>query len=326
MKMTMTATEILAPKPMMPLIMEGLKATGHLHCLWEMADPEAFIKENAAKIGAIATGGHIKVDGAYMSQFPNLKIVANFGVGYDTVDAQWAGQHGITVTNTPDVLTEEVADTALGLLIMTMRELPQSERYLRAGHWETKGPYPLTHNTLRGKTIGILALGRIGKAIATRCEAFGLTVVYHGRSEQKDVAYRYYPTLVGMAKDVDILMSVAPGGNSTFHTINAEVLTALGSQGVLINIGRGSVVDEKALIQALQNKVIFSAGLDVFENEPHVPTELIAMENVVLLPHVGSASHHTRNLMGQLVVDNILAYCSGIAPLTPVAETPFKGW
>jgi len=322
----MTANEILMPKPMMPLIMDGLKATGRLHCLWEKSDPDAFIMENASKIGAIATGGHIKVDGAYMSQFPNLKIVSNFGVGYDTVDAAWAGQHGIIVSNTPDVLTEEVADTALGLLIMTMRELSQSERYLRDGLWASKGPYPLTHNTLRGKTVGILALGRIGKAIATRCEAFGLKIVYHGRSQQKDVTYPYYPTLVGMAKDVDILLSVAPGGAATFHTINAEVLAALGPKGVLINIGRGSVVDEKALIKALKDKVIFSAGLDVFEDEPHVPSELIAMDHVVLLPHVGSASHHTRNLMGQLVVDNILAFQGGKAPVTPVAETPFKSW
>jgi lactate dehydrogenase-like 2-hydroxyacid dehydrogenase len=320
------ATEILMPKPMMPLIMDGLKATGHLHCLWEMADPETFLRKNASKIGAIATGGHIKVDGAYMSQFPNLKIVANFGVGYDTVDAAWAGQHGIIVSNTPDVLTEEVADTALGLLIMTMRELSQSERYLRAGLWASKGPYPLTHNTLRGKTVGILALGRIGKAIATRCEAFGLKIVYHGRNPQKDVSYPYYPKLVDMAKDVDILLSVAPGGSATFHTINAEVLAALGPKGVLINIGRGSVVDEKALIKALHDKVIFSAGLDVFEDEPNVPAELIAMDNVVLLPHVGSASHHTRNLMGQLVVDNILAFQAGRAPITPVVETPYVKW
>ena len=320
------ATEILMPKPMMPLIMDGLKATGHLHCLWEMADPETFLRENASKIGAIATGGHIKVDGAYMSQFPNLKIVANFGVGYDTVDAAWAGQHGIIVSNTPDVLTEEVADTALGLLIMTMRELSQSERYLRAGLWASKGPYPLTHNTLRGKTVGILALGRIGKAIATRCEAFGLKIVYHGRNPQKDVSYAYYPKLVDMAKDVDILLSVAPGGSATFHTINAEVLAALGPKGVLINIGRGSVVDEKALIKALHDKVIFSAGLDVFEDEPNVPAELIAMDNVVLLPHVGSASHHTRNLMGQLVVDNILAFQASRAPITPVLETPYVKW
>ncbi len=322
----MAATYILAPKPLMPLIMEGLKATGRLHCLWEMDNPDAFILEYGENIGAIATGGHIKIDATYMSKFPNLKIVANFGVGYDTVDAKWAGEHGIIVSNTPDVLTEEVADTALGLLIMTVRELPQSERYLRAGHWQEKGPYPLTLNTLRGKSVGILALGRIGKAIATRCEAFGLKISYHGRTEQKDVPYTYYQTLVGMAKDVDILISAAPGGASTFHSINAEVLKALGPMGILINIGRGSVVDEKSLIKALHDKVIFAAGLDVFEDEPQVPKELIELENAVLLPHVGSASHHTRNLMGQLVVDNILAFFAGKAPPTPVAETPFKGW
>ena len=322
----MKATGILAPTRMMPMIIDGLRATGKLHCLWEQSDPEAFLAAHASEIGAIAAGAHIALDGAYMSRFPNLKLVANFGVGYDTVDAKWAGQNGIIVTNTPDVLTEEVADTALGLLLMTMRELPQSERWLRAGHWVNKGPYPLTANTMRGKTIGILALGRIGKAIATRCEAFGLSIVYHGRSKQDDVPYRYYSSLTEMAKDVDILMSVAPGGASTKHIINAEVLQALGPQGVLINIGRGSVVDEAALAKALHNKVIFAAGLDVFENEPHVPADLIACDNAVLLPHVGSASIHTRNLMGQLVVDNVCAYLSDKHPLTPVAETPFKSW
>ncbi len=322
----MTAQEILAPTRMMPLIIDGLRATGKLHCLWEKDDPEVFLRENAVKIGAIAAGAHIAVNGPYMSQFPNLKIVANFGVGYDSVDANWAGKHGIIVTNTPDVLTEEVADTALGLLLMTIRELPQSERWLRAGFWESKGPYPLTRNTLRGKTMGILALGRIGKAIAKRCESFGVSIVYHGRSAQKDVPYRYYSSLVEMAKDVDILMSVAPGGDGTKHIINHEVLQALGPMGVLINIGRGSVVDEAALANALKNNVIFAAGLDVFEHEPHVPADLMACENAVLLPHVGSASIHTRNLMGQLVVDNILAFLSGKNPLTPVSETPFSRW
>lgn len=322
----MKATQILAPTRMMPMIVEGLRATGQLHCLWEQADPDAFLRDKATDIGAIATGAHIRIDGAYMAQFPNLKVVANFGVGYDTVDAAWAGKHGIIVTNTPDVLTEEVADTAMGLLIMTQRELPQSERWLRSGQWEKIGPYPLTRNTLRGKTIGILALGRIGKAIAKRCEAFGLTIVYHGRNKQADVPYRYFSSLVEMAAHVDILMSVAPGGAETKHVINAEVLSALGPMGVVINIGRGSVIDETALIHALQNKIIFAAGLDVFEHEPHVPQALIACENTVLLPHVGSASIHTRNQMGQLVVDNILAYLDGKPPLTPVAETPFSGW
>ena len=209
---------------------------------------------------------------------------------------------------------------------MTMRELPQSERWLRAGHWVSKGPYPLTANTMRGKTIGILALGRIGKAIATRCEAFGLKIAYHGRTKQNDVPYRYYESLTDMARDVDILMSVAPGGAATKHIINADVLKALGPMSVVINIGRGSVIDEQALIHALQNKIIFAAGLDVFENEPHVPADLIACDNAVLLPHVGSASVHTRNLMGQLVVDNIIAFLAKKPPLTPVAETPFSGW
>ena len=322
----MTADLILAPYTMMPMILDQLRATGKLICLWEESDPDGFIRANKDRIGAIATGGHVRVDGPYMAQFPQLKIVANFGVGYDTVDAKWAGAHRIIVSNTPDVLTEEVADTTLGLILMTMRELSRSERWLRAGLWETKGPFPLTKQTLRGKTVGILALGRIGKAIARRLEAFGTNIVYHGRSQQDDVPYPYYPTLVGMAEAVDILVSVAPGGAATRHIINAEVLRALGPQGVLINIGRGSVVDERALIDALQKGEIFSAGLDVFEDEPHVPQELIAMDHIVLLPHVGSASVHTRNGMGQLVVDNILAWQGRQPPVTPVAETPFSGW
>jgi lactate dehydrogenase-like 2-hydroxyacid dehydrogenase len=227
------------------------------------------------------------------------------------------------VTNTPDVLSDEVADTCLGLLLMTVRELPQAERWLREGHWVGKGNYPLTHGTLRGRTVGILALGRIGKAIAKRCEAFGLEIAYHGRRRQEDVPYRYYDSLVGMARDVDILISVAPGGPETYHVVDAEVLAALGPQGTFINIGRGSVVDEGALVQALKNRTIMAAGLDVFENEPHVPAELIALDNAVLLPHVGSGSHHTRRLMGQLVVDNIASWFAGKGPLTPVAETPW---
>lgn len=316
--------EILTTGTMMPLIMEGLASAFTLHTLPATDQRDAFLAEVGPRIRGVATGGHARVDGAFLQKLPKVEIVANFGVGYDTVDAAWAGQHGIIVTNTPDVLTEEVADTALGLLLMTLRELPQAERWLRAGHWTAKGPYPLTRSTLRDKTVGILALGRIGKAIAKRLEAFGVTIVFHGRSQQKDVSYRYYPSLVEMAKDVDVLLSVAPGGADTFHAINAEVLKALGPEGVLINIGRGSVVDEAALIEALKTKAIFSAGLDVFEHEPKVPAELMAMENVVLLPHVGSASHHTRRLMGQLVVDNLTSWFSGKGPVTPVSETPWR--
>jgi lactate dehydrogenase-like 2-hydroxyacid dehydrogenase len=316
--------DILATGNLMPLIMEGLSKAFTLHILPAADQRDAFLAELGPRIRGVATSGHARVDGPFLSKLPKAEIVANFGVGYDSVDAGWAGQHGIVVTNTPDVLTEEVADTALGLLLMTVRELPQAERWLRAGHWTGKGPYPLTHNTLRDKTVGILALGRIGKAIARRLEAFGCRIAYHGRTQQKDVAYRYYSKLVEMARDVDILLSVAPGGTETHHAINAEVLQALGPQGTLINIGRGSVVDEQALIKALQDKTIMTAGLDVFEHEPKVPAELMAIEHIVLLPHVGSASHHTRRLMGQLVVDNLTSWFSGKGPLTPVAETPWR--
>jgi len=317
--------DVLATGTMMPLIMEQLESTFTLHRLPAAAERDAFLAEVGPRIRAVATGGHARMDAELMGRLPKLEIVANFGVGYDSVDAAWAGSNGVVVTNTPDVLTEEVADTALGLLLMTVRELSNAERYLRAGQWVAKGAYPLTHGTLRGKTVGILALGRIGKAIAKRCEAFGLAIAYHGRNPQKDVPYRYYASLAEMAKDVDILISVAPGGPDTHHIIDAAVLKALGPQGVLINIGRGSVVDEPALVKALQDKTIATAGLDVFEHEPKVPAELMAMDHIVLLPHVGSASHHTRRLMGQLVVDNIVSWFAGKGPVTPVAETPWTG-
>jgi lactate dehydrogenase-like 2-hydroxyacid dehydrogenase len=262
------------------------------------------------------------VNGAFMARFPKLEIVSTFGVGYDHIDAAWAGRHGIVVTNTPDVLTEEVADTALGLLLCTLRELPQAERHLRAGKWPER-PYPLSKATLRNRTVGVVGMGRIGKAIARRLVAFGAPVFYHARRRQPDVPYRHYPDLVAMARDVDTLIVIVPGGPATRHMINAEVLRALGPDGVLINVARGSVVDEPALIKALQDGTIASAGLDVFANEPAVPQELIAMEHVVLLPHIASASVHTREKMDQLVVDNLLSWFAGRGPLTPVAETPW---
>lgn len=321
----MKTVDILAPGPMMPMVLEKLAEQFTLHRLWEMDDKEGFIKSHAGKIRGLATGGHVKCDSAFLSQFPNLEIVCNFGVGYDSVDAKWAGEHNIIVTNTPDVLTEEVADTCLGLLLMTVKEMPQSERWLRAGHWAAKGPYPLTHTTLRGMKIGIFGLGRIGKAIAKRLEAFGLDISYHNRRRVADVTYAYHDSLGALAAASDILISVAPGGPETHHIINADVFKALGPKGMFINIGRGSAVDEKAMIAALQNKTIWSVGLDVFEFEPNVPAELIAMENIVLLPHIGSGTHHTRGLMGQLVVDNVGHWFAGKGPITPVAETPYKG-
>jgi len=262
------------------------------------------------------------IDGPLMARFPELEIVATFAVGYDHVDAKWAGEHGIVVTNTPGVLTEEVADTALGLLLCTVREFPQADRYLRAGKWLQKG-YRLTPATLRDRTVGLVGMGAIGQAIARRLDAFKVPVVYHSRRPRADVPYHHYPDLIAMVRDVEILLVIVPGGPSTQNMINAQVLDALGPDGIFINMARGSVVDEPALIKALQEKRILSAGLDVYANEPHVPKELIEMENVVLFPHLGSASEATRRAMDQLVVDNLLAWGAGKPPLTPVPETPW---
>jgi lactate dehydrogenase-like 2-hydroxyacid dehydrogenase len=282
------------------------------------------VREARAGIRGVAVaGGHVRIDGAWMDTLPALEIVSSLGVGYDHVDAKEAARRGVVVTHTPDVLTGEVADLAMCLLLSTIRQIPQAERYLRAGHW-LKGAFPLT-TTLRERKIGILGLGRIGKAIAKRLDASDVTVEYHGRKPQEGVPYRYHPTLLGMAKACDVLLVVASGGAETHHIVNAEVLKALGSDGILINVGRGSVVDEAALVEALQNKTILSAGLDVFEDEPRVPPALIALDHVVLLPHVGSASVYTRKAMAQLVVDNLVAWFDGRGALTAVPECKHLG-
>jgi lactate dehydrogenase-like 2-hydroxyacid dehydrogenase len=306
-----------------PVMMKGFEGKVNLHHWLDAKDKAAFAKEMGNKIKAIAIAYTAdKVDGNFLQQFPNLEQVSSFGVGYDHIDAKWAGEHGIVVTNTPEVLNEEVADTALGLLLCTVRELPQSERYLRAGKWKND-QYPLTKATLRDRTVGMVGMGRIGKAIARRLEAFGVPVVYHSRNPQPGVKYKYYPKLVDMARDVDTLMVIVPGGASTKNMINAEVFKALGPRGILINMARGSVVDEPALIDALKKRTIYSAGLDVFANEPDVPKELIDMDHIVLFPHLGSSTEATRAAMDQLVVDNILAWAAGKPPLTPVPETPW---
>lgn len=314
---------VLMPKPMLPSVTAALDANFPLVRLWEAADPEAELAAVAPGIRAVAVAGHATVDAALMERLPRLEIVAGFGVGYDNIDAAWAGRHGIVVTHTPGVLDEEVADTALGLILNAVRQLPAAERYLRAGHW-TRQPFPLSAS-LRGRTAGIFGLGRIGKTIASRCEAFGLKVVYHGRSRQEGVPYPFFPTLAGLAEACDILVAVAPGGAATRNLIDAAVLRALGPDGILINVGRGTVVDEDALVEALRRGTIRGAGLDVFADEPHVPEALLAMDHVVLLPHVGSASQHTRDAMGRLVVDNLVSWAARKGPLTPVPETPWPG-
>ncbi|MBX3582029.1 MAG: 2-hydroxyacid dehydrogenase [Rhizobiaceae bacterium] len=285
----------------------------------ETADPDQVSDELAKKVQGIAAFGAINA--AFMDRLPNLEIIASFGVGYDSVDAAHAGKAGVMVTNTPDVLTEEVADTALALLLNAVREFPRAENYLREGRWAKEGPYRLTPGTLRGRKAGIFGMGRIGQAIARRLEAFGLSVAYHNRRKVDDLAYEYHPTLVSLAAAVDTLICVVPGGASTANAINAEVLEALGPQGVLVNIGRGSTVDEAALVAALRSGTIFAAGLDVFADEPNVSKDLVYLPNACLLPHVGSASIHTRNAMADLVVDNLIAWFSQGKPLTAVPET-----
>jgi lactate dehydrogenase-like 2-hydroxyacid dehydrogenase len=282
-------------------------------------DPALVDAELASKVRGLAvmTG----IDAAFIDALPNLEIIASFGVGYDAVDAAHAAARNVMVTNTPDVLTEEVADTAIGLLLNTVRELPRAEAWLRAGRWVKDGPYPLTRTTLRGRSVGIFGMGRIGLAIARRLEAFGIPVSYHNRRKVEGVSYAYHHTLVGLARAVDTLVSVAPGGAATEKAVNAEVLSALGSNGVFVNIGRGSTVDEAALAIALKDGTILAAGLDVFENEPRVPADLLSLENACLLPHVGSASVHTRQAMAGLVADNLFAWFDDGKPLTPVRET-----
>ena len=323
--MSAAKREIVLIGPLKPLVVKGLEAACTVHKAMEAEDREAFFAAHSAVRGIACSDTAYKIPGDLMARFPKLQIVASFGVGYDHMDVKYAAAHGIIVTNTPEVLTEEVADTALGLLLCTVREFPQAERFVRAGKWIEKG-YPLTKATLRNRSVGIVGMGAIGQAIGRRLEAFGVPVVYHTRNKRPDLAYRYYPKLLDMARDVDTLMVIVPGGAATANMIDAEVLDALGPNGILINMARGSVVDEPALIKALKDKRIMAAGLDVYAKEPEVPAELIAMDNVVLFPHLGSASVYTRGKMDQLVVDNIAAWASGQAPLTPVPETPFKSW
>ncbi|MCV0393974.1 MAG: 2-hydroxyacid dehydrogenase [Rhizobiaceae bacterium] len=285
----------------------------------DTADPSLVTPAMARQVRGL--GAMTSISAAFIDALPNLEIIANFGVGYDAVDARHAAIRNVMVTNTPDVLNEEVADTALGLLINTVRELPKAEAWLREGRWARDGAYPLTAATLRGRRVGIFGMGRIGKAIARRIEAFGLPVAYHNRSRIADSPYEYHDSLTGLASAVDTLISIAPGGASTEKAVNAAVLEALGPDGVFISIGRGSTVDEDALVEALKSGTIRAAGLDVFASEPGFDQRFLDLPNACLLPHVGSASVHTRQAMADLVVDNLESWFAGKGALTPVPET-----
>jgi lactate dehydrogenase-like 2-hydroxyacid dehydrogenase len=273
---------------------------------------------NAAEITHVVTNGHDGVKPEMMASLTNLKVISGYGVGYDAVDADEAARRGIIVTHTPNVLNQEVATTALLLMLSCYREVLRDDAYVRSGDWETKGGAPLTRSA-DGQTVGILGLGRIGQAIADKLVPWNSKIVYHSRSE-KDVDYTYYDNLTEMAYDCDVLICITPGGPSTDKIVNAEVIEALGPQGTLINVSRGSVVDEAALIDALKTGKLGWAGLDVFEGEPHVPEALRELPNTVLLPHVGSATVETRAAMGALTVDNLLQHLRDGTVISAVPE------
>jgi lactate dehydrogenase-like 2-hydroxyacid dehydrogenase len=285
--------------------------------LFEVEDKDAAIDQVKDDVVAInCTVGQF-ITGDIIKKLPNLEIIATFSVGFDHIDLEAAKERGVKVTNTPNILSAETADTGMALLLATARQIVYADKYTRAGRWEKEGDPPLG-KSLTNKKIGIVGLGGIGQKVAKRCEGFEMDVVYFGPREKKDQPYTYYSDLVKMASECDYLMLTCPGGDATKNLVNADVLKALGPEGMLINISRGSVVDQPVLIEALKNGMIKAAGLDVYQDEPHIPSALIEMDNVVLLPHIGSATVETRGAMGQLVVDNILAHFHGEPLITEV--------
>jgi hydroxypyruvate reductase len=307
--------EILTVAKLWPPYLQELQQTYVVHDRTHELDAAAFA-QIAPRIKAIAGGGESQVTRALMDQLPALEMISVFGVGYDRYDVAAAHKRGIPITNTPDVLTDDVADMGISLMLAIARTIPQADQYVRQGKWPS-GPMPLARK-VTGARLGIVGLGRIGSAIARRATGFDMSIAYTSRNKVADSPYAYYPTPAALAAEVDFLMVITPGGAVTKGLINAEVLKALGSNGYLINVARGSVVDESALITALQNNVIAGAALDVFENEPHVPAALCAMSNVVLAPHVASATWQTRRAMADLAFGNLQAHFAGKPLLTPV--------
>jgi lactate dehydrogenase-like 2-hydroxyacid dehydrogenase len=313
-----TLPSVLAVMKIPPFYLEPLSRHFNVLDRLHETDPQAFAKL-APGIRAITGGGESQVPRSLMAQLPALELISIMGVGYDKVDVAATLQRGIPVTHTPEVLNDEVADLAIGLMLSIARRIPQADRYVRAGHWAEQGNMPFSRK-MSGARLGIVGLGRIGKAIAHRAEAFGMQIAYTGRTRQDSVAYAYHPNAKTLAQAVDFLVVITPGGEGTRHMIDREVLAALGPRGYLVNVARGSVVDEAALIEALQNDVIAGAGLDVFENEPQVPAALRALDNVVLTPHMASATHETRQAMADLALANLQAHFAGQPLLSPVPE------
>ena len=283
----------------------------------EASEREAFLSSHGEEITAVVTSGRTGVDAGLMSALPNLGAVVNFGVGYDTTDVDAAAARGVGVSNTPDVLTDCVADTAVGLMIDVMRQFSASDRYVRAGRWPVEGMYPLTCQVSNAR-VGIIGLGRIGSAIAKRLSAFGCTISYHNRNRVADSVYEYVSSPEELAHGVDVLIVAAAGGSGTRKLVGRKVIDALGADGYLVNIARGSVVDEEALVEALMQGRLAGAGLDVFADEPNVPEALLTMDNVVVLPHVGSGTVQTRAAMEALTLRNLDSFLASGELVTPV--------
>ncbi|MEZ5932585.1 MAG: 2-hydroxyacid dehydrogenase [Alphaproteobacteria bacterium] len=306
----MSKPDILELLDVHPGTTAKLDADYTLHRLWEAADQDALIAEVGPRIRGVVTNGIAGIKGEVIKRLPKLEIIAVLGVGVDSVDLQTAKGQGVRVTNTPDVLTVGVAELALAILLDVARKITWNDRYLRAGRWPKEGDPPLS-SSLAGRTLGVLGMGRIGQAIAERAKAFGMDIIYGGPSRKPDLAYDYHADPVELARAADVLMIACKGGAETAGLVSAEVIDAVGPKGWLINISRGSVVDEPALIDALQAGRLGAAGLDVFANEPNVPAALIAMDNVVLQPHQGSACVETRDAMGDVVLANLEAHFAG---------------
>lgn len=286
------------------------------HKLWLAPDQEAFLASVADRCTAAATTGGRGMDAALMAKVPKLKMLANFGVGTDAIDLGAARARGIAISNTPDVLTEDVADLAIALLLAAVRRVAAGDRYVRAGKWLEKSM--MLTDSVQGKTLGVIGMGRIGKAIARRAEAFNMKIAYQGPNRKPDLSWPYFSDVAAMAAGCDFLVASCPGGEATRKLINRAAIDALGPKGVVVNISRGAVIDEPELILALTEGRLGGAGLDVFVDEPRVPEALIALDNVVLQPHVGSATFPTREAMGQLVIDNLALYFAGKPLKTPV--------
>lgn len=315
-EMSAKKTILMMSGQLQPREMAALEDSFDVIKLFKEIDPEGAIKQHQNDIVGIISSPSTPVRDNLIKALPNLEIVAQFGVGVDNIDLDMAGQRSIRVTNTPDVITEDTADTALALFLSVTRRIVELDMYVRVGRWKTS-PKPIGTSPY-GKTVGIVGLGNIGKAIAKRLESLGCEIAYYGRGEKPGFKYTYHADLIEMARACDYLVVSVSGGLETKHLINMDVLEELGEDGYLINVSRGSVVDEDALVQALQERTIAGAGLDVYANEPNVPEELISMDHVVLLPHIGSATYETFEKMGEIVLENLKAHFAGDKLLTPV--------